>query len=255
MTARREKIFNLPPVVTGLLGLFLVVHLIRLALPIEMDVDLVADFAFTPGRFALWLDPAGMFGRLAEISGRSPEDALVGRYLLTHGAPQWLWVTPLSYAFLHGDWTHLIFNSVWCAAFGAPVARRFGAARFLLLGLVGAVLGAALHLALHFYDLAPVIGASAAVSAYMGAATRFVFQPGGGLGGRGANERPELAGLGELLRNRQTLAFIVVWFASNLLVGLGGQPLGLTPAPVAWEAHIGGFAAGLFLASLFDQRR
>ncbi len=57
------------------------------------------------------------------------------------------------------------------------------------------------------------------------------------------------------MANRQTLAFIGFWFASNLLIGLGGQGLGMTNAPVAWEAHIGGFLVGILLAPLFDQRR
>ena len=40
--------------------------------------------------------------------------------------------TPVTYAFLHGGWAHLIVNLVWMFAFGSAVARRFGLVRFLL---------------------------------------------------------------------------------------------------------------------------
>jgi membrane associated rhomboid family serine protease len=95
----------------------------------------------------------------------------------------------------------------------------------------------------------------------MGAAARFVFQPGAlfrpayGEDAPPDSFVPPLASLPEMLANRQTLAFVGFWFASNLLIGVGGQRLGFSHAPVAWEAHIGGFLAGMLLAPLFDQRR
>jgi membrane associated rhomboid family serine protease len=89
----------------------------------------------------------------------------------------------------------------------------------------------------------------------MGAAARFVFQPGALFKDPGDSFEPQLASLPEMLSNRQTLAFVGFWFLSNLLIGVGGQSLGFSNAPVAWEAHVGGFLAGLALAPLFDQRR
>ena len=44
------------------------------------------------------------------------------------GADLWTFFT---YALIHADSTHLGFNAVWLLAFGSPVARRFGAVRFL----------------------------------------------------------------------------------------------------------------------------
>ena len=52
----------------------------------------------------------------------------------------------LTYALFHADWAHLIINSLWLAAFGSPLAWRFGTGRFLLFSAVGAVCGAALYL-------------------------------------------------------------------------------------------------------------
>jgi membrane associated rhomboid family serine protease len=54
------------------------------------------------------------------------------------------------------------------------------------------------------------------------------------------------------LRNPRVLTFLVVWFGLNLLFGLGSLPLGSEHQTVAWEAHVGGFLAGLLLFSAFD---
>ena len=45
---------------------------------------------------------------------------------------------------------------------------------------------------------------------------------------------------------------LVVWFGLNLLFGLGSLSFGGAEQSVAWEAHIGGFLAGLLLFSWFD---
>ena len=53
-----------------------------------------------------------------------------------------------------------------------------------------------------------------------------------------------------MLRDRRLVAFLAVWFATNLLFGqvsiLGTDQI------IAWEAHIGGFLAGLIGFALFD---
>jgi membrane associated rhomboid family serine protease len=48
------------------------------------------------------------------------------------------------------------------------------------------------------------------------------------------------------------LAFLLVWFGVNLIFGIGSIAIGSDGASVAWQAHIGGFFAGLVLFSLFD---
>ncbi len=55
------------------------------------------------------------------------------------------------------------------------------------------------------------------------------------------------------LRNPRVLAFVGVWFGLNLLFGLGSVSFLVGEnQSVAWEAHVGGFLAGLLLFSLFD---
>ena len=86
-----------------------------------------------------------------------------------------------TYALLHADWMHFGFNAVWLLAFASPVARRFGAARFLMFFAVTVAAGALAYLLAHAGALAPMIGASAGISGMMGAAARFAFEPGGSL--------------------------------------------------------------------------
>ena len=132
----------------------------------------------------------------------------------------WTFVT---YALIHADLSHLIFNAVWFLAFGSPVARRFGPLRFVAFMAVTAAAGAAVHLATHFGELLPMVGASAAISGAMAAAMRFAFQRGGPLGmwrDREAACRVPAAPLAASLRDPRVLAFLLVWFGVNILFGV-----------------------------------
>jgi membrane associated rhomboid family serine protease len=55
-----------------------------------------------------------------------------------------------------------------------------------------------------------------------------------------------------MLRNRQVVIFIGVWFVTNTLFGALAQPLGMVDASIAWEAHVGGFLAGFGLFPFLD---
>ena len=60
------------------------------------------------------------------------------------------------------------------------------------------------------------------------------------------------ASLAEVFSDSRILFFLAIWFSSNLLFGIGVPSLPGTEQSVAWQAHIGGFLAGLFLFSWFD---
>jgi membrane associated rhomboid family serine protease len=160
-------------------------------------------------------------------------------------------LSPVTYAFLHGDWVHLTINMVWLAAFGSPLAYRIGWRRSLVFWVVTAAIAAATHLVIYFGDPVPVIGASGAVSGFMGAAARF---------GLRANRRNPRRGFdGPLLSVRDTfrargvVPFLLVWIGMNIAIGLDllGVQQGST---TAWEAHIGGLLSGFFLIPYFDRR-
>ena len=101
---QREPIFNVPAIIVLLIGSFVVIHVLREDLLPDLDrtyFDLM--FAFIPARYDSTLVQDGV---------------LPGGF----GAEIWTFVT---YAFIHGSWTHLIVNSVWLLPFGSAIARRF----------------------------------------------------------------------------------------------------------------------------------
>ncbi len=254
---QRQPVFNIPIVIVTIVLALLAVHAYRdYVATDEMEGWILSTFSFVPGRFTYGFDPAGVADTFASFVGptaRAQEE--VARFFLGDGRP--LWWTPVTYLALHADWTHVGVNCLWLVAFGAPVARRFGALRFLAFFLVTAIAGAAAHWLAHRYDLSPVVGASAAISGAMAAATRFVFQPGAPLGlglgvsGDQAFRQPAMS-LRKVLTDRRALPFLIIWFGLNFIFGLLSAPLGITQGPIAWEAHVGGFVAGLLLFPLFD---
>lgn len=238
MDRSREPIFNIPAVVIAVLAALAIVHGVReWLLPVDLDRLAVFAFGFVPARY----DASALTDGI--IPG--------GR-----GAAFWSFVT---YSLLHADLVHLGFNAVWLVAFGSPVARRFGPWRFLAFFAVTVAAGAVAHLLTHAGELAPMIGASAAISGTMGAAARFAFAPGGPLdvwhGDRTHADRIPAAPLSIALRNPRVIAFLAVWFGLNLLFGLGSLPIAGESQNVAWQAHLGGFLAGLLLFSAFDPPR
>jgi membrane associated rhomboid family serine protease len=97
-----------------------------------------------------------------------------------------------------------------------------------------------------------LIGASGAVSGLTAAALRFAFvSPGYG---REAVQAPAPP-LSVAFQDRRVIAFVAVWFGLNLLAGLGMPVSGSAEVQIAWEAHVGGFLAGLALFPLFDPVR
>ena len=55
------------------------------------------------------------------------------------------------------------------------------------------------------------------------------------------------------MRNRTAVLFLGIWFVTNLLFGVLALPLGGGEGPIAWDAHLGGFAAGFFLLPLMER--
>jgi len=238
VTKASEPIFNVPAIVVTIIGIFVLIRAgEELLLSNEEDIAFLYYFAFIPGRYDTSLLPPGSFpGGL--------------------GAEIWTFIT---YAFIHGDTAHLVMNSVWFLPFGSAVARRFGNWRVSGFFAATAAAGALLHLVTHRGELMPMIGASAAVSGFMAGAIRFAFQRGGPLTlFRSEDSAAYLVPAAPLLlalRDPRILVFLLVWFGLNLLFGIGSIGLPGGEQSIAWEAHIGGFVAGLLLFSLFDPVR
>jgi membrane associated rhomboid family serine protease len=230
--------FNVPSAVLATVGILLLVHVLRIvALTESEDLQLLLTFAFIPARYETNLLVGGSFP---------------GGF----GADIWTFFT---YAFLHADFLHIGVNLAWLLPFGTAIARRFGSLRYVLFMLVVAAAGALAHLVTHPGAMMPMIGASAAISGAMAAALRFVFQPGGPLGlWRGQSDidgdawRVPAAPLAATLRDPRFLVFLAAWMGLNALFGLGSVSIGEEGQEIAWQAHIGGFIAGLLLFNAFD---
>lgn len=252
----REPLFNVPAPILGLLLVMTLVHLVRLAVSTDTDFAITSWLTFVPIRLTALFDGSGVASRVGTWAASAGADdarrAALADFFL-HGVSSPVAPTVLTYAFLHGGWAHLGLNAVWLLAFGTPLARRLGAPRFLSFLAVTAVAGAIAHWICFPFGTEPVLGASAAVSGCMGAALRFAFGAPKRLADQSVREQP-VATLSEVLRNRGSLAFLLVWFVSNALFGIGSTAFGLSDEPVAWQAHIGGFLAGLFLLPWFDRR-
>lgn len=231
-TGQREPAILLPGVITALLGLLVAIHLARAFVLNESgDLELFYWFAFIP------------------LRGLTPEQFDGGWIPL-------LW-TPVTHAFLHAGWEHLLINCAWLAIFGTPVARRYGVIPTLILFLSSAVAGAALFAATTLPELQALLGASGGIAGLTGAACRFIFQP------VVVARDPEtgetrvlgrrLARLGELARNGRAAFFIALWLVLNAAVPflpmMIGQSIG-----IAWQAHLAGFVAGLLLVPVFERR-
>ena len=228
----REPILTLPGALTAYILLLALIHL-RVLLPPEWENWTIDVFGFIPKRYD---------STLLAIDFPGGE-----------GAKVWTFVT---YSLLHANLSHIGFNVLWLLPFGSALARRFGALRFFLFMAVTAAAGALAHLLTHEHAVAPMIGASASVSGTMAAAIRFAFVQGSFLsfsrGDADAAAKVPALSLMRALRNPRVLGFLGVWFGVNIIFGIGSIAIGTDGASVAWQAHIGGFFAGLVLFSLFD---
>jgi membrane associated rhomboid family serine protease len=248
VTRAREPIFNIPAIVLAVAAFLTIIHLGRNFLSEDRDLAWLMKLAVVPARELSWLMPDTIQAIVGHGPAGADDDSIaqyqLANYLLQEGGGPHPW-TLLTYAFLHQGWLHLGLNVVVLCALGTPVARRFGSPRFLLFLVAGAIAGALMHLLVHPTGIAPLIGASASVSACMGAAARFVFDPVARMGG-------SAPGLAVSLRNRTVIAFTLAWFFANAMSGLGANPDVLANASIAWEAHIGGFLLGFLAFAAFD---
>ncbi len=180
--------------------------------------------------------------------------------LVQSGIPGDMWPliwTPVTHAFLHGSWTHLIMNVIWLAIFGTPVAYRYGTSGFFIAFLAGAIGGAIFYGALQLDSFSVLIGASGGVAGLTGAAMRFVFEP---VIVRHDPETGEVVAAGRRLAdffrvwaNVRSRTFILLWMGLNLAIPVWGafsESGGLT---IAWQAHIGGFVAGFVLPGILEK--
>jgi len=153
-------------------------------------------------------------------------------------------VTLLTSMFIHGGWMHIIGNMIYLWAFGPPIERAMGSGRFLGFYLAGGLVAMLAQVAADPFSRIPVLGASGAIAAVMGAF--IVTYP----------------------RDRiRTLLFFLIfiritYIPAALLIGFWfliqvfnvGRVAEVRTGGVAYLAHIAGFLFGVVTARLFRRR-
>ena len=141
-------------------------------------------------------------------------------------------LTPVSAAFLHGGIMHVVLNMVMLVLIGKMVERVLGGGLFLIIYVLGAYAAALAEWIAAPDSMTPVIGASGAISAIIGAYV--ILFP---------NKQPKNWGPVPASVARP-LHLLVAWIALNLAMGFVAPGLGLG---IAIWSHIGGFVAGLIM--------
>ena len=142
-------------------------------------------------------------------------------------------LTPISAAFLHGGIAHVVLNMLMLLLIGKMVERVLGPFMYLLLYFIGAYAAAFAEYVVAPNSMIPIVGASGAMSAIIGAYV--VLFP---------NKQPKNWGPIPASIARP-LHLLVAWVALNLALGFVAPGLGMG---IAIWSHIGGFVAGLLLA-------
>jgi membrane associated rhomboid family serine protease len=142
--------------------------------------------------------------------------------------------------FLHGSLAHLFGNMLFLWVFGNNIEDSRGRFRFMLLYLVGGILSDLAHILVDPNSTVPVVGASGAIAAVMGA--YLALYP---------TMRIKVVTPWMGLRKVSASWVLGLWFASQFLIMSENSG-------VAWGAHVGGFVVGFLWGLLWragDRRR
>jgi len=192
-------------------------------------------------------------GRDVRTPDRLVEHPVTGQQLLIPGlqpTPFSVYLTLIVSMFMHGGIAHIAGNMLFLWIFGDNVEHRIGHLRYLIFYLVCGVLASLAHVfvtAALATDvgsmLIPSLGASGAISGVLGG--YIVLYP----------TRRVTVFLFRFLTQVPAYVAIGIWFAFQLISGLGMLGGGSQQGGVAYAAHVGGFVAGLVLVKFFSLGR
>ena len=148
------------------------------------------------------------------------------------------WATPLTATLIHGGWAHIALKPRDAGVLRAVCREGAGGlSGWSFLYVLGAYAAAAGHWAFGPDSTAPMIGASGAISAVVGAYALLYGER------RAQAIGPVPAGVVHVVW------LAAAWIGIQLLMGLAGFGASVgASGPIAIGAHIGGFLAGLVLA-------
>ena len=130
--------------------------------------------------------------------------------------------------FMHAGWMHLGGNVWFLWIFGNNVEDHLGPVKYLLFYLAGGIVASVAHIAVQVDSTIPVVGASGAVAAVMGAYG--VWFP----------NAPIRTLVMIILWNIKAKWWLGFWLVTQFFIGADSR--------VAWMAHVGGFVFGAIFA-------
>ena len=158
-----------------------------------------------------------------------------------------VYVTLFTSMFMHGGIAHIAGNMLFLWIFGDNIEDRLGHVRYLIFYLLCGVIASLAHVFVtaafageQLDMLVPSLGASGAISGVLGG--YILLHP----------SRRVTVILFRFLTDVPAWVAIGIWFAFQLISGLGILGGGNQQGGVAYAAHIGGFLAGLVLIKFFD---
>jgi membrane associated rhomboid family serine protease len=192
-------------------------------------------------------------GRDVRTPDRVVEHPVTGQQLLIPGlqpTPFSVYLTLIFSMFMHGGIAHIAGNMLFLWIFGDNVEHRIGHLRYLIFYLVCGVFASLAHVVVTAAlatdvgsMLIPSLGASGAISGVLGG--YIVLFP----------TRRVTVFLFRFLTDVPAYVAIGIWFAFQLISGLGMLGGGSQQGGVAYAAHVGGFVAGLVLVKFFTHGR
>lgn len=229
-------------VVTYVIVAVNVVALVWLARqPPLKEVVLVHEYGFVPARMAQLVNGQPLRVTFDEMVRHPLGMEIPQRRALVlpaeRGQIMLSWLTTM---FLHGGWWHLIGNMWFLVIFGNNVEDRLGHVTYLVMYLLGGLAATACHWAGDPSSTTPVIGASGAVAAVLGAYA--VTWP-------WAKVRTLVIVFFILILDIPALVVLGIWFLVQLHGATAPPGMGEN---VAWWAHVGGFIAGTVLMPLLS---
>src|SRR5690606_36370727 len=196
-----------------------------------------------PPLIALLLAVMAVITAVLQVLGPVVESKAIvmfGLYLFLDGQFQWHRLYSLiTSVFRHDGWLHLLFNGLWIATLGSLIHRVLGNLGFLLLFFASAIAGGLVYTLAYWGETALAIGASGGVFGLIGAFCHLGIA------------RP---GQTRSARRKSLLGFTLIMMLLNLAYAYVGAP-GDLDAQIAWEAHAGGFLAGILLMPLLYRYR
>ena len=156
--------------------------------------------------------------------------------------PSFLWSVVVG-TFLHAGWFHLAGNMLFLWVFGNNVEDYLGHVKYFLFYVLGGMIATFAHIVTHLDDAIPLVGASGAVAAVMGA--YLLLYP-----------RAKVKVLVPIfilwtIIELEAVAVLGLWLIYQFIIA-AQESQGFTS--VAWMAHVGGFAFGLLATFLLGGR-